>query len=402
MNDALAGRAAGYVHELCRYPDRHPGRPGNEAANVLFERVVGGHGFAVASSEFDCLDWRGGDASLRTGGRAVSLHPGPYSLPLDASAPLSAAGSIEELEGGEHRGTVLLLHGPLAAGQLMPKNFPFYNPDSHRRIVAALEAQAPIAVLAATGRDPGMVGSQYPFPLIEDGDFDIPHAYLKDVEGEPLLGAAGEPAHVWIDSERIPARGRQLVARKSGTEGEQRVVVFAHIDSYHDAPGALDNASGVAALMLLAELLADLPLGPAVELVPLNGEDYYATPGHLVWLAANRGELDDIVLGMNVDDAGTVGYGTGISLYSCPPVIAGLVRGLIHERAGFIEGPQWPQGDHSLFVMNGVPALAFTSEAFMEVLATTAHTAADRPEKVDPAVVASVARFMKDVITGLD
>jgi len=52
-------------------------------------------------------------------------------------------------------------------------------------------------------------------------------------------------------------------------------------------------------------------------------------------------------------------------------------------------------------VMNGVPAVAFTSEAFMEVLATTAHTAADTPELVDPVIVADVARFMAEVIIGL-
>lgn len=401
MNDALADRAERYVRELCRYPDRHPGRLGNEAANALFERVVAGRGFEVDSLEFDCLDWRRGVATLDVGGRRLFLHAGPYSLAVDASAPLAAVDSIDELEAGTYGGTVLLLHGSLAAGQLMPKNFPFYNPESHRRIIAALEAQAPAAVLAATGRDPGMVGSQYPFPLIEDGDFDIPHAYLKDVDGKRMLDAAGSIARVRIDSERIPARGRQLVARRPGAQEGERVVVFAHIDSYHDAPGALDNAGGVASLMLLAELLVGSSHRHTVELVPLNGEDYYATPGHRAWLAANEGRLGGVVLGMNVDDAGTAGHGTGVSLYACPPATATLVRGLIDARPGFLEGPQWPQGDHSLFVMNGVPAVAFTSEAFMEVLATIAHTAADSPENVDPAIVADVARFMADVIAGL-
>ena len=402
MKSELADLAAHYIRELCRYPDRHPGRPGNEAANALFERALTERGFEVSALAFDCLDWRRGEASLEVGGRNVPLHVGPYSLPVDATATLSTTGSIEELEAGEYRGTVLLLHDDIVAGQVMPKNFPFYNPESHRRIVAALETQAPVAVLAATGRDPGMVGSQYPFPFIEDGDFDIPHAYLTDVEGSRLLAAAGSPARVRIDSQRIPARGRQLVARKAGPPGAGRVVVFAHIDSYHDAPGALDNAGGVTSLLLLADLLADRLLRYTVELVPLNGEDYYAAPGHRVWLAENAGALGDIVLGMNVDDVGTIGHGTGVSLYACPPAVDELVRQLIGSRPGFAEGPQWPQGDHSLFVMNGVPAVAFTSEAFMEVLATIAHTPRDTPENVDPTLVVDVAQFMADVIGGLD
>jgi hypothetical protein len=40
--------------------------------------------------------------------------------------------------------------------------------------------------------------------LIEDGDFDIPSAYMTEEEGERLAGYAGQkPA--WSQAERIPA-----------------------------------------------------------------------------------------------------------------------------------------------------------------------------------------------------
>jgi aminopeptidase YwaD len=398
----LAARAASHVATLCGVvPDRHPGSAGNAAAVGYFEDVVRSFGWAVASQEFGCLEWEHGDSWVDLPGTRVALNAGPYSNPADLTARLTVVSTIEELEAGSCADAVLVLHGAIAREQLFPKNFTFYNPDSHKRVYAALERQAPAAVIAVTARDPEAAGAVYPFPLIEDGDFDIPTAYLADRDAGPLLAAsAGVTVTVRIDSRRVPASGRHLVASKPGTSG-RRVVVFAHIDGRKGLPCALDNASGAASLMVLAELLADYAGPHTVELVPLNGEDYYGACGQKIWMRDNRDRLGDIVLGMNADDSGHAGAGTSVSFYGCPPATDALVRGLFARHPGFGEGPQWPQGDHSLFAFNGVPALAFTAEDFMETFRTITHTAADRPELVDPAIVADVARFMADVIADL-
>jgi aminopeptidase YwaD len=397
----LAARAASHVATLCgAVPDRHPGSAGNAAAVDHFEEVVRSFGWDVASEDFDCLEWEHGSSWIAVGDAHVPMHAGPYSNPRGAASPLGVASTIDELEACDFMGQALLLHGPIASEQLFPKNFAFYNPESHKRVYAALERQCPAVVIAATTRNPEAAGAAYPFPLIEDGDFDIPNAYLTLESAEPLLGLAGKLAAVHIDSRRIPARARQVVARKAGVSG-RRVVVFAHIDGRKGLPCALDNASGAASLMVLAELLADY-VGPhTVELVPLNGEDYYGACGQVIWMRDNRDRLGDIVLGMNADDSGHAGAATSVSFYGCPPATDALVRGLFARHTGFAEGPQWPQGDHSLFAFNGVPALAFTAEDFMETFRTITHTPSDRPELVDPAIVADVARFMADLIAGL-
>ncbi len=155
-----------------------------------------------------CVEWVPGSASLEVGGRASAVHVGPYSLPCDLEAPLVAVSSIEELESEAVRGAVVLLHGAIAAGQVMPRNFTFYNPESHRRVYRALDTFAPAPIVAATGRDPEMVGSQYPFPLFEDGDLDIPNAYITDVEGAQLVALGATRARLRIASQRLPATGR--------------------------------------------------------------------------------------------------------------------------------------------------------------------------------------------------
>ena len=89
----------------------------------------------------------------------------------------------------------------------MPKGFEFYNPEAHQRIVRLLESLRPAAILTATSKNPDLAGAVYPFPMITDGDFDIPSAYLTDREGEQLLLFSGQMAALTIQAERVPSSG---------------------------------------------------------------------------------------------------------------------------------------------------------------------------------------------------
>ena len=207
-----------------------------------------------------------------------------------------------ELESADVRDKILLLRGEIAREQLMPKNFPFYNPDEHQRIIHLLETGGPAAVISATGRNPELAGAVYPFPLIEDGDFDIPSAYMTEEEGDRLAAHADEEAALVIEAERRPSSGLNLAARKG--RADRRVVVSAHMDAKDDTPGALDNAAGVIVLLLLAELLKDYDGELGIELVPFNGEDHYSAAGEIAYLKANEGRLNEILLNINIDAAG--------------------------------------------------------------------------------------------------
>ncbi len=390
-------RVMGYLEELTRYPDRHVGSPGNRAATGLFARVVAGFGFDTQRTEFDCIEWKYGAVELRAGDEDFEVLPGPYSLPCEVRTVLTCASTVEEIEALEAPGSVLLLGGPIAAGQVMPKNFTFYNPDSHKRIVRAIESAAPAAVIAATGRDPQMVGSQYPFPMFEDGDFDIPNAYMKDVDGELLVPFDGKEVVLRIDSTRVPTTAEHVVASKKGSI-PGRIVITAHIDSRKDSPGALDNASGVATLLALAELLSDYEDGPTIELVPFNGEDNYANPGEMLWVAENEGRWDEIVLGINIDDLGMRDTVNHVSFYGCPPEIEQPVRAAMAVSPEHEGGPQWFQSDHAIFGIYGRPAIALASSDIAGFMANYAHSERDTIELADPMLIASAVRFIRDVI----
>jgi len=393
----LASRVEGYLRRLTAYPDRHVGGPGNRDATAMFAAEMEALGLAVARTPMPCIEWRPGSASVDVAGERLALEVGPYSLPCDIEAPLVAVSTIEELEHETVRGAILLLHGEIASGQYMPRNFTFYNPESHRRVYRALDAFAPAAILGATGRDPEMVGSQYPFPLFEDGDLDVPNAFLTDVEGERLLALGADRARVRIASERRAAVAEHVVATLPGA-GSGRIVVTAHIDSRRGSPGALDNASGVATLLAVAGRLAGYRGGPAIEFVPFNGEDDYANPGELRWIAENEGRFADVVLGINIDDSGQRGSGNHVSLYGCPDALAAVVRESMKEYADVSEGPQWFQGDHAILGIYGVPAIAIASAEMVSFMADYAHTERDTLELADPALIAHTSDFIADLI----
>jgi aminopeptidase YwaD len=283
----------------------------------------------------------------------------------------------------------------------MPKNFPFYNPESHQRIIALLEQKRPQAIIAATTRNPQLAGAVYPFPLIEDGDFDIPSVYIKDVEGERLAAHAGREVSLEFKADRTPATGCNVIARK-GTDFSRRVVLFAHIDAKQGTPGALDNGTGVVTLLLLAERLADYSGDLGIEIVALNGEDYYSAPGEQQWIARNTGKFTEIVLGINLDGAGYQHGNTAYSLYDPPPEIAVIIWEVFSGRQNMVEGDPWYQSDHSLFIQKGRPALAITSDRFDDLWTRIAHTPDDRPEIVDYAKLIDISAALLDLLRRLD
>lgn len=398
----LAHRAESYLQQLCvTIPDRRVGSAGNRAATDLFARTVQSFGFSVETPEFDCIDWAESGVSLTVGDESFTAFASPYSLGVRLTAPLVVVRSADKLESVDLAGKIVLLRGEIAREQLMPKNFTFYNPDEHQRIIHLLEAKQPLAIIAATTQDPQMAGPLYPFPLIEDGDFDIPSVYMTEDEGARLAAFAGKMTSLESHAERIPSTGCSVFARK-GRDPERKVVCCAHIDAKRGVPGAIDNASGVIVMLLLAELLTDYSGGLTVEIVAINGEDYYANPGEMQVMALNDGQFDKIALAINVDGVGYVKGRAAYSLYECPEPLAQLIRGTFAGQAALMEGEPWYQGDHVLFIMNGRPTLAFTSEHVMELVTEIIHTPADSPDIVDPQVLVTVATALRDLILRLN
>ncbi len=385
-----------YLNTLCNeITDRSVGSEGNRSATKFFENVISSLGWSTETQEFDAMDWIDGGASLRSGGVEFQVYVSPYSNGCEVEGQLVRVSTLEELESVNIANTLLLLHGDIAREQLMPKNFVFYNPPEHQQIISLIEKGRPKAVICATGRNASLAGGAYPFPLIEDGDFDIPSVFMTEEESERLLPFAGSILSLKSNSWRVPGKGCNVVARK-GSQSDHRIVVTAHIDAKKGTPGAIDNASGVVVLLLLAELLTHYDGNYLIEIVALNGEDYYAVPGQMRYIQDYEAQFDKITLNINIDGAGYKEGRSAFSFYGLPEEIERNMKEVIAQFEGLTEGAQWVQGDHSMFIQNGCPAIAVTSDWFSAHIDNQeiTHTPKDNIEIVDCQKLVEIAKAL--------
>jgi aminopeptidase YwaD len=343
------------------------------------------------------MDWMCRSASLEVAGRSFKIHASPYTLPVNATAELVCAPTLEALKSLDCDGQILLLLGPIAHEPLMPKDYPFFFPEEHQIIISLLEEKRPSAILTATGRHPQLAGGVYPFPMIEDGNFNIPSAYLTDELGRDLARLQGNPAHLVLDVERVPSYGANLIASKPGHTGSGKLVICAHLDTKIATPGALDNAGGVCTLLSTAHKLNSYQDRLGVDLVFFNGEDYFGANGEQAFLKSIQGSKKDILLALNLDAAGYFEGSTAYSFYGCPDDLVEDVHSAFANHPELVAGEAWYQSDHMIFAQNEVPAMAITSEQFAYLTASITHTALDKPELVDVEKLRATA----DALVGL-
>ncbi len=399
---ALEQKAAQYLHFLCDELGARPtGSAHNQMAVEFFASELDQFDFQVQESCFECMDWNSGQVALSVNGEPVEAHISPYSKGTQIEAPLIHLTSLEEVKRADLKGNIGLLAGELVTEQLMPKNFPFYNPEHHQEIIAALEEKAPAALIAATGKNPDMVGGLYPFPLFEDGDFDIPSVYIKDTIGKRLASYREACARLHIEAERIPATACNVLGRK-GNSFSPRLVFCAHIDTKEGTPGALDNAAGIVTLLMLAERLRDYSGERALEIVAFNGEDYYAASGEIDYLQSSLGSAQDVLLAINIDGAGYKEGRSAYSLYGCPQKLKHQMEEILTGYPDLVEGQEWYQSDHSLFIQQGIPALAFTSDQFDALWSEIAHTPKDQAHLVSTQKLISLSAVFHDIVLMAD
>ncbi|MDR1761042.1 MAG: M28 family peptidase [Bacteroidales bacterium] len=363
---ALVEKVQSHLYVLCsEIGERRVGSEKNRKATAYVEKILTELGWETGKTELSVIDWKTEGASLICNGQSFEVFSSHYSLGCAVKGELLAIDTVSTLEKADIKDKIVLLHGEIASQQIAPKKFPFWNPEEHQHIIALLEKGNPQAIITATARNSALAGGVYPFPMFEDGDFDIPSVFMKDTEGEKLLVHAGQQVELVSKAKRIPETAYNVIGRNS-SETKNRIVITAHIDTKIDTPGAIDNGTGVAIVLLLAEVLKNHSGKYPIELVVFNGEDYYGAPGQVKYVEQNSGRFSDIALNINIDGAG---YKEGFSCFSpfnLPGTIDNALREVLCAIPEIVEGLPWYQGDHSLFLQNGCPAIAVSSQWFIE------------------------------------
>ncbi len=221
------------------------------------------------------------------------------------------------------------------------------------------------------------------------------------------------------------------VSLRGRTRPEEIVVIGAHYDTAEGAPGADDNASGMAAVLELARALKNEPVERSVRFVAFCTEEppYFPTANmgsrHYADAAAGRG--DRIVGMLAIESIGYYATEPGTQRYPFPLNLAYPDRGdfigfvsnlrsrrLLHRAIDTFRrhtqlpsqgaaAPWWVPGvwwsDHWAFWRHGYPAIMITDTA--PYRNPFYHTRRDTPDKLDYARLARVVDGLGHVVLEL-
>ncbi|MDE0299777.1 MAG: M20/M25/M40 family metallo-hydrolase [Candidatus Poribacteria bacterium] len=194
-----------------------------------------------------------------------------------------------------------------------------------------------------------------------------------------------------LDSRFEKKDGWNVVGEISGTEDTpEHIVMGAHYDSHHIAPGAADNAAGVAAIVEAARALIQNQehIKRSIIVALFSGEEV-GLVGAWAYTHQHCDELENTILMLNNDGQG--GRPNGVSINAIDefkPIMEDVsVRFRIDGEdlppyKVSVDRPGWYGVDQFPFFLNGVPAmLAHTSPYHPNDFAFV-HTTADTVDKV--------------------
>ncbi|MFQ5988807.1 MAG: M28 family peptidase [Candidatus Methylomirabilales bacterium] len=223
-----------------------------------------------------------------------------------------------------------------------------------------------------------------------------------------------------------------LEVERTGTSLPQEIVIIgAHYDSVIGCPGANDNASGVAAVLEIARLLATAELSRTVRFAAFVNEEppFFLTGdmGSRVYAARSRQRGEHVVAMLSLETIGYYSENRWSQRYPFPfslfyPSTANfigfvgnfssrrLVRraiGTFREQTPFpsegLAAPEWVTGvgwsDHWSFWKEGYPAIMVTDTALFRY--DYYHTPQDTPDKLDYPRMARVVTGLTRVIADL-
>ena len=225
---------------------------------------------------------------------------------------------------------------------------------------------------------------------------------------------------------------RNLEAELAGpVRPEEIILLGAHYDSIIGSPGANDNATGTAAVLEIARLLAGEKLARTVRFVAFVNEEppFFQTDamGSRIYARRARERGEKIVAMLSLETIGYFSDAEGSQRYPFPfmffyPSTANFVgfvgniraRKLVRQslqsfrqHAPFpsegVAAPGWIMGidwsDHWSFWKEGYPAIMVTDTALFRY--THYHSLTDTPDKIDFARMARVAAGLARVVVDL-
>jgi aminopeptidase YwaD len=214
----------------------------------------------------------------------------------------------------------------------------------------------------------------------------IPAVVISQEAGQRLLTQLerGEVrVHLRVDAMTEQRTTWNVIGRRAGRTA-RTIVIGGHLDSVEISPGANDNASGIAAALEAARLLADVPLEFSVEIIAFGAEER-GLIGSTQYVNGRAGQVAGMV-NMDMVGWGSLqlgnGSGGGSLLATAERAATRLGSSLPRFR---LPGPS---SDHYPFERAGLPVV-FIHTGDDPLI----HTPNDTLDHLDPRLIAQAAQI---------
>ncbi len=379
-----------HLEHLCiEIGPRPVGSVENQAAADYIWNVFAASGLEVEAQAFPCPAWEEEETCLELDGRRLDAAANAFSPPCDVTAPAVVVGTEAELEAAQLAGRIGILYGDLTKGNGFSARRAVYFPERDQKVMRMLDEKKPAALITIHSKT-GCFER-----LIRDWEFPIPSATVPAEVGLALLRHLDQTLHLKIDSHQSAGHFCNVVATRAGIRPE-RIMLLAHFDTMHDTPGAIDNGSGIAVLLALAESLTKRGFTVGIEWLAVNGEENGGL-GDAEYLRRREGELEHLLTVINVDGVGQQLGANNITMLGASQPFEDQVRKVHQRYPGMVRVDPWYESDHSAFFWRGVPCIALSSVG----VANVSHLPADTTAWISPAKLGEVVSFITDVVESL-
>jgi hypothetical protein len=232
--------------------------------------------------------------------------------------------------------------------------------------------------------------------------------------GLPPMGRSFEHPFSYPDGSGGAGEGVNLVGWvRGGTLPDRYIVVTAHYDHVGTREGVIyngadDNASGVAALLALADWFQAHPPRHSIIFAALDAEEV-GLRGARAFVDAPPIPKEAIALNVNLDMVGRSAAGELFAagthhhpalrpLLDSVAARAPITLRFGHDRPNLPAGDDWTMSsDHGRFHAAGIPFVYFGVEDHADY-----HKPTDDPERIDPTFFAGAVRTVLDAVRVLD
>jgi hypothetical protein len=226
--------------------------------------------------------------------------------------------------------------------------------DHYRRLMEV----RPAFLLFVDVRYPGTVPlADGMFPAYTDALGALPTVNVAYMDAWDWRARGASAARLRVSGGMVEGTSANVVADLPGRDQERKILyVGGHHDTQADSPGADDNATGTAAVIELARLLAPAaPYRRSLRLVSFGAEEQLSV-GSAAYVRRHRGGLHGGFM-LNFDSFGSI-LGWLELTANGPPEMAEVLRRHYEERGLYLRlsAAAMPYADHFPFVAAGVPA----------------------------------------------